>query len=115
MSNTTETITASEKSRVILDEDWAVVVLGFIIIFLFVGGLIIPAPVYKWNNAQDLSQSIFSSGNLLRILYQFILVFVFSILASIITNKPFRSALKVFPVLYVISVIALLLEGNGAI
>src|SRR5687768_8750241 len=105
----------AEKSRLTLDEDWAVVVLGFIIIFLFLAGVIIPAPVYKWNSVQDLSNTIFSSGNLLRIFYQFALVFVFSILAAIITNKPVRASLKVFPVLYVITVMALLLEGNGAI
>ena len=100
----------AEKSRLTLDEDWAVVVLGFIIIFLFLAGVIIPAPVYKWNSIEDLSNTIFASGNLLRIFYQFALVFVFSILAAIITNKPVRASLKVFPVLYVISVMALLLE-----
>ena len=116
MSNTTEgTIATSEKSRLTLDEDWAVVVLGFIIIFLFLGGVVIPAPAYKWNNTRELSETVFASGNLLKILYQFILVFVFSILASVITSKPVRSSLKVFPVLYIISVVALILEGNGGV
>lgn len=117
MSNTTtdETITATEKSRLTMHEDWAVVVLGFVIIFMFLGGIIIPAPSYKWNNAQELTQTVLASGNLVRMLYQFLLVFVFSILASVITNKPVRASVRVFPVLYIISVIALLLEGNGGI
>lgn len=116
MSNSTqETLATAEKSRPSLDEDWAVVVLGFIIIFLFLGGVIIPAPTYKWNSAQELSDNVLASGNLLRILYQFILVFVFSVLAMAITGKPVKDSLKVFPLLYVISVLALFLEGNAAI
>ena len=116
MSNSTETIATQEKkSRLSLSEDWAVVVLGFIIIFLFLGGMIIPAPVYKWNSSQDLSETVFASGNLLRMFYQFVLVLIFSLLASLVTNKPFKASLRVFPVLYVISVVALLLEGNAAI
>lgn len=98
-----------------MHEDWAVVVLGFVIIFMFLGGIIIPAPSYKWNSAQDLTQTVLASGNLVRMLYQFLLVFVFSILASVITNKPLKASVRVFPVLYIISVIALLLEGNGGI
>lgn len=116
MPNTTEgTIATPEKSRLTLDEDWAVVVLGFIIIFLFLGGVIIPAPVYKWSNMQELTGTVFASENLLRIFYQFVLVFVFSVLASVVTNKPVKASLKVFPFLYFISVVALLLEGNGGI
>ena len=109
------TIATSEKSRLTLHEDWAVVVLGFIIIFIFLGGFIIPAPVYKWSNAQDLTGTVFSSGNLVNIFYQFALVFVFSIAASLIINKPIKASIKVFPVLYLITVIALILEGNAAI
>lgn len=114
-TNTQDTITPPAKARLTLDEDWAVVVLGFIIIFMFLGGLIIPAPVYKWSNGEDLANTIFASENLLKIFYQFVLVFVFSILSALITNKPVKASVKVFPVLYVISVLALVLEGNGAI
>lgn len=110
-----ETVSTSSKSRLTLDEDWAVVVLGFVIIFLFLGGLVIPPPAYKWGSTQDLFGEILSSANLLKIFYQFILVFVFSIIAAKITNKPVGASIKVFPVLYIVTVLALLLEGNGAI
>ncbi len=110
-----EVSTVQEKSRPVLEEDWAVVLLGFAIIFLFLAGLVIPAPVYKWTNSQDLAQTVFSSENLLKAFYQFVLVFVFSVLAAVITNKPVRSIAKVFPVLYIVSVLALLLEGNASI
>lgn len=116
MSDTTEdTIVTTEKSRITIEEDWAVVVLGFMIIFLFLGGVVIPPPVYKWGTVAELGESILVADNLLRMFYQFVLVFVFSMLALVITGKPIKASLKVFPVLYVISVLALLLEGNSAI
>jgi uncharacterized integral membrane protein (TIGR00698 family) len=98
-----------------LDEDWAVVLLGFIIIFLFLGGVIIPAPAYKWSGVSDLVSNVFAPANILRMFYQFVLVFVFSILASVITNKPVRASLRVFPVLYIVSVAALIFEGSEGI
>lgn len=114
-STTDETIVTSEKSRMTLHEDWAVVLLGFVIIFIFLAGVIIPAPVYKWSNASNLSETVFASGNVLRMVYQFALVFVFSVLASVITSKPVKDSLRVFPVLYIISLVALILEGNQGI
>ena len=115
MNTTEQTVSTSEKSASMLDEDWAVVVLGFMIILLFLVGINIPAPAYKWSGFGDLRETVFTTHNILRIVYQFVLVFVFSILALWITNKPVRAAVKVFPVLYLISVTALLLEGNAAI
>lgn len=116
MSETTDSVIATgEKSRLVLDEDWAVVLLGFIIIFLFLGGVIIPAPVYKWSSAQDLVDTVFAPANALRIFYQFVLTFIFSILAALVTGKPAKSSIKVFPVLYAVSVLALLLEGSASL
>lgn len=116
MQNTTnETIASSKKSRLTLHEDWVVVLLGFIIIFIFLSGVIIPAPAYSWSKGQELSEKIFAPDNLLRILIQFTIVFLFAILASFLTKKPVKASVKVFPVLYIISVAALLLEGNEGI
>ena len=115
MDTTEQAVSTTERSTGILEEDWAVVVLGFLIILLFLIGVNIPAPVYKWSNTGDLGETVFASDNLLRIVYQFILVFIFSVLALWITNKPVKAAVKVFPVLYFITVVALLLEGNAAI
>lgn len=115
MNTTEEKVATTVKSKSLMEEDWAVVVLGFIIILLFLAGANIPAPVYKWSSGQDLGETIFSSGNLVRMAAQFVLVFVFSLIASWLTNKSLKSGIKVFPVLYIISVIALLLEGNAGI
>jgi uncharacterized integral membrane protein (TIGR00698 family) len=112
---TSTSISPSEKSKLELHEDWVVVLLGFVIIFIFISGVIIQPPAYSWSNGEDLSEKIFSSGNLLKILIQFALVFVFAVVASFLTNKPVVTAVKIFPILFVISVFALLLEGNKGI
>lgn len=116
-SNSTvqEEIADSKKSRLKLDEDWAVVLLGFIIIFIFLAGVVIPPPAYKWGGADDLMNTVLSGANLTKMFYQFALVFVFSIVAGVITGKPVSASIKVFPVLYLVSSLALILEGNAAI
>lgn len=112
---TNRTLISSEKSRLTIHEDWAVVLLGFVIIFIFLSGVIIPAPNYSWGSGEELSGKVFSAGNLLCVLFQFALVFVFSIIAAFVTNKPVLPSLKAFPVLYLISFAAFLLEGNKGI
>src|SRR5690606_5521310 len=77
--------------------------------------VVVPAPQYKWSNIAELGATVFAPANLGRMGGQFLLVFVFAVLASRVTNKPLIASIKVFPVLYVISVVALLLEGNASI
>ncbi len=117
MSNTIikNTAAAPAKSRVVITEDWAVVLLGFIIIGLFLSGVIIPPPAYSWNGASELVEKIFAANNLLRIVVQLVVVVVFSLLGALLTNKPIRATMIVVPLLYLISVAALIAAGNSEI
>lgn len=115
MSTQTDTITTEQQTRFSIPEDWAVVLLGFSIIILSLIGLTLPAPVYSWGSWDDLSYKVFSPANLTNIGIQFLVVVVFSLLGAWLTNKPVRSALIVLPVLFIISVIALIIEGSGSI
>ena len=65
-------LTSPQKSFSI-HEDWAVVVLGFLIIGIFILGLIVPAPSYSWSNSEELFEKVFASKNLLSIGAQFML------------------------------------------
>ena len=94
-----------------LTEDWAVVVLGFIIIFLAVWGLTIPIPSYKWNDAEAL-QSLFSATNVLSIFYQFVFAYAMVVIGAILTGKPVGPNLLSFPIVFALTVGALLLAGN---
>jgi uncharacterized integral membrane protein (TIGR00698 family) len=96
----------------LLQEDWAVVVLGFLIIILFVVGLVVPVPMYSWSSSGDLFGNVLGGANLVSIGAQFILVFVFSTLGAVLTSKNLKSAVFVFPFIYLLTVVALILAGN---
>lgn len=99
----------------LLHEDWAVVVLGFLIIVISIMGLLIPVPSFGWKNADDLFAKVLTSGNLLNMVAQFLLVFLVSILGSLLTNKALGKSLLVFPAVYVLTIIALILAGNSSV
>ncbi len=102
------------KNRYAISEDWIIVSLGFAIILLFVFGVNLHAPTYSWKDVDELVTKIFALENLLKIAVQFFVVYMFSVLGALFTNKSIRAILKVFPILYLASVVALILAGNGA-
>lgn len=93
-------------------EDWAVVILGFIIIFLAVWGLSIPVPHYGWKDSMTL-QSLFSRINGLHVLYQFVFAYVIVIIGAVITGKSVASHIRSFPIVFALTIIALVLSGNA--
>ncbi len=98
-----------------LHEDWVVVILGFLIILLAIVGIRPLTPVYNWSNAGDFSVKILDGVNLGKIGIQFLLVLVIAFIGVLLTGKPAKYFLITFPLVYVISVMALLLAGNKAI
>lgn len=95
-----------------LTEDWAVVVLGFLIIFLAIWGLSIPTPVYKWENSNGLVD-LFNGANQLSVVYQFVFAYIIVLLGALITGKPVKSQLLSFPIVFVLTIWALILAGNS--
>lgn len=113
--STNTTLATPIKTKLNLSEDWVVVLLGFAIIILFLSGVIFPAPAYSWKNSDELFSKILSGENLFRMLLQFVTVFVFAVLGGLLTNKPIKSIATVFPLLYIVSILALILAGNSDI
>jgi len=95
-----------------LSEDWAVVVLGFIIITLSVCGLNIPIPDYKWGESGSIL-ALMSFANAGRVLCQFGFAYAVILLGTIITGKSVRPMLIGFPVVFLLTIGALLLSGNA--
>lgn len=95
-----------------LHEDWTVVVLGFLIIILTVLGVVVPTPSFGWNSVEDFTGKLFAIDNIRAIGLQFGLVIIIAALGSILTGKPIKNLLIVFPVVYVITLLALILAGN---
>jgi len=98
-----------------LTEDWVVVILGLATIFLALSGLIIPKPTFSWTNLNELQTNVLASHNLKAILSQFALVFSTAFLGAILLKKPIRALIIVFPTLYLLSLLALILAGNALI
>ena len=93
-------------------EDWVVVILGLATIGLALSGLIIPKPSFAWTNFHELQTNVFHTQNLKAIFSQFALVFSTAFLGAILLRKPVKSLILVFPIVYLLSLLALILAGN---
>jgi uncharacterized integral membrane protein (TIGR00698 family) len=103
------------RNRFTIHEDWAVVIVGFLIIFLALGGITAPVPQYNWSGAGELSDKVFVLSNLKLMAWQFLFVVLISILLAAITGKPMRPFLTILPVLYVLAVLATILAANKSV
>src|SRR5690606_22249513 len=98
-----------------LSEDWVVVILGFIIIALALVGVAVPKPTFSWSNTAELTTQVISAENLLTIGAQFLLVYGAAILGAVLLGKSLKSLLIVFPSVFIITVVALILAGNSVV
>lgn len=107
--------TKNSGTAFILHEDWTVVVLGFLIILLAIAGLSFSAPSFSWSDVNGLTGKVFSGNNLLKAIVQFLIVYVVAILAALLTKKNIRSIAILFPGIYILTFVALILAGNAEI
>jgi hypothetical protein len=100
-------------SKISLPEDWVVVILGFIIIGISLGGFVLSAPEYGWSSSADLSAKVLTGANLVKIAVQFVYVMIFAVLGALLTGKSVLGALKVFPLVYLLTIVALIAAGSS--
>jgi uncharacterized integral membrane protein (TIGR00698 family) len=96
-------------------EDWVTVILGFIIIFLAIAGVQATAPSFSWKTSDELFTKVLATTNLSRIAVQFVFVFTITLMGSFLTGKSLRSTLIGFPLIFLITTIAVILAGNSEI
>jgi uncharacterized integral membrane protein (TIGR00698 family) len=108
MSTTAESI----KVKTSLTEDWTVVVVGLGIIGISLSGFIITAPAFGWKSGGELSGKVFNAANSTLILYQFLFTYAFAAAGTLLIGKSLRAMLLGFPVVFVLTIGALLLAGN---
>jgi len=106
---------SSSQNKILLHEDWVVVLLGAFVILLAIIGLNVPVPAFSWRTATELSTGVFTLNNLTAIGLQFILVLVVAAAGAILTGKPLKRFLIVFPLVYLITLIAIGLAGNATV
>lgn len=105
----------SEQKKNAIHEDWAVVILGALIIILSIGGLILKVPVFNWSNSAELFEKVLSINNLGLIFIQFIVVLLVALMGAFFTGKPIKYFLYGFPLVYLVTIIALILAGNNQV
>ncbi|AOW09341.1 YeiH family protein [Flavobacterium gilvum] len=98
-----------------IHEDWAVVLLGFLIIGVTLFVYLPVVPVFKWSNSTDLLNDVFSIENITIILFQFGYFISFGLLGSFLVGKSIKNFLLGFPFVYLLTVIALIIAGNTTI
>lgn len=105
----------STAKRITFTEDWVVVILGLGIVISTLLGLSIPIPNFSWDSLQVLNQEVFSGENLLKTAEQFLILYCVAILGALLLGKPLKNLLIVFPIVFIITCLALVLAGNSTI
>lgn len=98
-----------------IHEDWTVVILGFIIIGISLFIFLPEVPVFSWSNTTDLTTKVFDFKNLKTLFIQFIYLISIGTFGTFLIGKPTKSFFFVFPIVYFLTLIALILAGNSAI
>ena len=104
---------SSTTTKFTMHEDWAVVILGSLIIVLAIAGLLIPVPAFGWANSAELTSKVLSSANLIKVLTQFVFVLIIGGIGALITGKSVKNYALGFPLVYLITVVALILAGSS--
>lgn len=112
MADTKEEAQA-QKEAAGLPEDWVIVLIGFTIILLTLFVFIVPVPAYSWKAGSDFSTKLFVGTNLTKIVLQFVYVFIAGIITMALLRKPVKIFLIVFPIVAVLTQIALILAGSA--
>lgn len=104
-----------KTKQYIIHEDWTVVLLGFLIIGISLFIFLPSVPVFKWSDETDLLNSVFDFGNLQIIGLQFIYLISIGTIGAFLTGKPIKNFLFGFPIIYILTVVALIIAGNTTI
>jgi uncharacterized integral membrane protein (TIGR00698 family) len=103
----------SQKTKQItIHEDWTVVVLGFLIIGISLFLYLPTVPVFKWSSGSNLLGDVLAYENLQILLIQFIYFISIGSFGVLLVGKSVKNFLLGFPVVYLLTVIALVLAGN---
>ncbi|KFF05509.1 YeiH family protein [Flavobacterium reichenbachii] len=98
-----------------IHEDWTVVILGFIIIGISLFVFLPEVPVFSWSNSSELFTKVFDFKNLKILLIQFLYLISIGTIGAFLIGKSVKYFLFTFPIVYLLTLIALILAGNSAI
>ncbi len=111
------------RSKYSVNEDWAAVIVGVILILAIVASLFIPeipkimpkfGPKAGWTGWTVLSTEVFTTGNTMRVIATFFYFFFFALVGSWLMGRKGKELLAAFPVIFVLSMIAQLIASSGS-
>lgn len=98
-----------------IHEDWTVVILGFLIIGISLFIFLPEVPVFSWSNTSDLSAKVLDTNNIQIIFIQFLYLVSIGTIGAFLIGKSVKYFLLTFPIVYFLTLIALILAGNSAV
>ncbi|HSB94668.1 MAG TPA: putative sulfate exporter family transporter [Flavitalea sp.] len=105
----------TERKHLSLPEDWVVVIVAFLIIAITLFGFIPAVPSFGWKNADELVFKVLAPGNLVIIGIQFLFVLAAALAGAVLTGKPAKKFVIMFPAVYLLTMVALIAAGNSAV
>ena len=104
-----------QKNKQVLSEDWAAVLLGFIIICFVLFQVADFVPSYNWKTQVDLISVILNLSNLQKVALQGLCVFGAIAFATKLRGISLGASFKLFLILFFVSQLALMVAGNATI
>ena len=96
-----------------LHEDWVVVLLGALVVLISLVFYVVPVPAFNWASAHELGNKVLTSGNIATLLIQFIFITCVGAIGAGLLGKSVKNFLFSFPIIYLLSVLAMILAGNA--
>jgi uncharacterized integral membrane protein (TIGR00698 family) len=93
-------------------DDWLAIWIGFLILGLFLAGLTLKLPSWKWASAADLA-NVCSGSNLVRLVPVFLGLAVLGAAAAALLRRGAGRFLLGFPVLFLLASVGFLIAGNA--
>ena len=106
---------SQQTKQFTIHEDWTVVLLGFLIIGISLFIFLPEVPLFKWSDSTDLQNDVFDLKNIQILGLQFIYLIAVGSLGALLVGKSVKNFLLGFPIVYVLTVIALIIAGNSTI
>ncbi|QOG04462.1 YeiH family protein [Flavobacterium sp. MDT1-60] len=103
---------STNPKQLTIHEDWTVVILGFIIIGISLFIFLPEVPIFKWSNGTDLISDVFNFENLKILGIQFLYLISIGALGAFLIGKSVKYFLFVFPIVYILTIVALIIAGN---
>jgi len=102
-------------NRIKLNEDWTAAVIGWLSLLITLFKFTPAWPSFGWKNRVEFSEKIVTGHNLILLSVLFVFILFFVLLAFILKSSPVKKIVYGYGVIFVITIVALIIGGNGTL